>query len=215
MPRVHVVASGECLSGIAARYGFADYRDVYRHADNEALRKNRPNPNVLHPGDEVVIPDRETKEVAAATGRSHRFEVKVPRKMLRLRVLDREGNAVANAPYELEIGEELRSGKSTNGDGVLEEKIPADAKGASVHFADRTLDLTFGTINPLASTPDGGVSGAQSRLRNLGYPVGPIDGKAGPRTRSALGLFQQDQDLDATCALDDATRKKLEQAHGS
>jgi N-acetylmuramoyl-L-alanine amidase len=215
MAHTHVVRSGECLSAIAARYGFRDYRTVYHHPGNKALRKKRPNPNILHPGDEIFIPDREDAAQKCQTGRVHRFKVHLPRKILRLRVLDREGKPIANAPYDFEIGGELREGKTTDGDGCLVETVPVDATSAQVHFADRTLALSFGAINPLSDTPDKGVSGAQSRLRNLGYPVGAVDGIAGPRTRSAIGLFQLDQGLPMTCELDDATRAKLEKAHGS
>lgn len=54
----HVVRQGECLSAIAKRYGFASYRIIYDHPDNAELRRARPNPNLLFPGDVIVIPDR-------------------------------------------------------------------------------------------------------------------------------------------------------------
>ncbi len=57
-PIVHVVESGESLSKIAALYGmgFAAWRKIYNHPLNEELREKRPNPNLIHPGDEVKIP---------------------------------------------------------------------------------------------------------------------------------------------------------------
>ena len=57
-PTVHVVQKGESLSKIAALYGmgFAAWRKIYDHPDNEPLREKRPNPNLIQPGDEVVIP---------------------------------------------------------------------------------------------------------------------------------------------------------------
>jgi peptidoglycan hydrolase-like protein with peptidoglycan-binding domain len=62
---------------------------------------------------------------------------------------------------------------------------------------------------------DDGVSGAQGRLLNLGYPVGPIDGKLGPRTRAALRQFQTDMKLQPVSGeLDDQTKKALVKAHG-
>lgn len=57
-PIVHVVQPGESLSKIAALYGmgFAAWRKIYNHPLNEELRAKRPNPNLIHPGDEVMIP---------------------------------------------------------------------------------------------------------------------------------------------------------------
>lgn len=57
--------------------------------------------------------------------------------------------------------------------------------------------------------PSAEVSGAQGRLHGLGYSVGPIDGKLGPRTTDALRSFQADEGLEPTGELDDATKAKL------
>ena len=43
----HTVAQGECLSTIAASYGFRDYRTVYNDPANAEFREKRPNPNVI------------------------------------------------------------------------------------------------------------------------------------------------------------------------
>lgn len=82
------------------------------------------------------------------------------------------------------------------------------------HRGDLSWDLGIGELNPLHDAPDGGVSGAQARLRNLGYDRGAIDGRAGPRTTSALRRFQRDHDLDVSGTLDDPTRSALQKAHG-
>ena len=49
----------------------------------------------------------------------------------------------------------------------------------------------------------GEVREAQTLLRSLGYDVGPIDGRVGPRVRSALTAFQRDSALAPTGQLDD------------
>lgn len=59
----HTVKAGECLSSIAASYGFRDYRTICDHPSNAAFRAKRPNPNLIYPGDVVMIP------VAAPGGR--------------------------------------------------------------------------------------------------------------------------------------------------
>lgn len=59
------------------------------------------------------------------------------------------------------------------------------------------------------------ITGAQGRLKNLGYSVGPIDGVLGRRTGEALRAFQHDQGIEVTGELDDATQAKLaEFGHG-
>lgn len=50
----------------------------------------------------------------------------------------------------------------------------------------------------------------QSRLRGLGYQVGPIDGIVGPKTMAALEQFQMRHGLPATGILDQATKAAIE-----
>src|SRR5260370_36720170 len=57
----HTVTQGEHLSRIAKRYGFSDHRTIWDHARNAALKQEHQNPNVLFPGDQLFIPDREQK----------------------------------------------------------------------------------------------------------------------------------------------------------
>jgi len=68
MPRTHVVVEGESLSTIAAAEGFRDFRKLYDAPENAELRKKRPNPNLIRPGDEVVIPDRKPLSVTVTPG---------------------------------------------------------------------------------------------------------------------------------------------------
>ena len=51
MATLHTVVQGEHLSRIAKQYGFTDYRVIWEHRRNAALRGKR-NPNVLFPGGE-------------------------------------------------------------------------------------------------------------------------------------------------------------------
>ena len=211
---IHVVQQGECLSKIAARYGFGDYRVLYDHPDNAELKKKRVNPNVLEPGDRIVIPDKDLKvEEGLATGKLHRFRVRRPRKELRLKLEGHDGKPLAGAAYVLDVGGERHEG-TTDGDGKLEQKVPVSETTGTLTIAGRVLHLRLGHLNPLDAA-DGGISGAQGRLSNLGYNPGPADGVLGRRTRTALALFQHDEKLDVTGKLDDTTKKKLEEKHGS
>jgi hypothetical protein len=54
----YTVRPGDTLGKIAARYGFSNYREIYDHPANAAFKAKRPNPNLIFPGDVIVIPDR-------------------------------------------------------------------------------------------------------------------------------------------------------------
>jgi len=69
-------------------------------------------------------------------------------------------------------------------------------------------DLRLGTIDPISS-----ISGIQSRLNNLGFDCGAVDGVLGPRTEAALRAFQQAHDLPPTGEADAATQDALFRRH--
>jgi peptidoglycan hydrolase-like protein with peptidoglycan-binding domain len=75
--------------------------------------------------------------------------------------------------------------------------------------------LLIGNLNPAKDTDDEGVSGIQSRLRNLGYSPGKVDGIYGPRTAAAIAAFQHDNKLEVDGKISDALVSKLEELHGS
>jgi hypothetical protein len=54
----YTVRAGDTLTAIARRFGFASWRDIYYHPDNETFRKKRPNPDKIFPGDVLAIPGR-------------------------------------------------------------------------------------------------------------------------------------------------------------
>ncbi len=193
MSKIHVVSQGECLSRIAKRYGFKDYRTIYEHAENAGLRQKRPNPNVLHPGDRISIPDMRRKEEVCSTGRLHRFVIKEPQRILRIALEDVDGKRLEGCAYTLKVGAKSYTGTVPAG-GLLEKPIPADDETGSlkVKIGNREYEWTLGvaTLNPMAETPDRGVTGTQARLKNLGFDPGPIDGILGPKTTNAIRAFQ-------------------------
>jgi hypothetical protein len=211
----HTVKQGESLSKIADEYGFSDFHSIWDHPDNAELKQKRQNPNVLYPGDDVFIPEKELKEVSGATEQRHRFQCRVPKEILRIALEDSNGNPIANAPYELLIEEEIHRG-TTDDKGRLEQRIPMDSQKGQLRLENGlTWDLLIGHLNPLgADTSDQGISGAQGRLLNLGYEVGKVDGIFGAKTEAALKQFQADGSLPVTGRLDEATRTKLIETHG-
>jgi N-acetylmuramoyl-L-alanine amidase len=208
----HVVKQGECLSLIAAAYGFADWKLIYDDGANAALKKKRPNPHVLHPGDEVMIPERDQTPVEVATGKEHRFVLKVPKRALEVKMLDDHKLPLKSESWVAVVGDIVYSGV-TDGDGVLTLDLPVDASRASLWVAGLTRELDLGALNPMDEAPDEGVSGVQGRLLGLGFDPGPIDGVMGPRTRAAVVAFQRHFQLKITGKADDATRARLKKEY--
>lgn len=213
MPHNHQVKQGECLASIAKRYGFCDFRAVYDHARNGSFKQKRPNPNIIYPGDILFIPDKQAKQERRQASQRHAFAIPRPVKTLRIAVEDADGHRLANAPYQLSVGDVLLIG-STDGQAVLERQIPEDAAEGQLTVREHVWPLLIEHLNPVEHTPDNGVSGMQARLRNLGYDVGNVDGIAGPRTRAALEQFQREAELPVTGALDAPTRGNLLEKHG-
>lgn len=218
MPHVHTVVQGECLSVIAQRYGVSSARTLYEASENEALRRKRPDPNILFPGDQVVIPDKTTKQVEIPTGAWHRFVVDRPQRTrkLRLKLQDAAGEALASVPYRLELhtaGEpEVLDGQTT-GDGVLEHEVSSAAQSVTLRIGRMVRRLQLGYLNPLREAPDAGVTGVQARLNNLGYGAGPVDGVLGPRTQAAIRAFQRDHEQPETGAIDEPLLGAIERQH--
>jgi len=76
MPIHHTVRQGEYLAKICRQHGFPDWQKVWDNADNADLKSKRKSPNVLYPGDVVVIPDAESGEESGATEQRHTFKAK-------------------------------------------------------------------------------------------------------------------------------------------
>jgi hypothetical protein len=207
--KTHIVLPGECLATIAKLYGFRDWKLLYEAPENDALRQRRPNPNVLRAGDEVKIPEREAKQLARPPEQRHRFRACSARWILRLRLLDPAGKAITDTPYRLllDVDPAERSGR-TDGDGMVIESLPAEARSGLLRILGDDIELALGDLDPIER-----VTGVQQRLRNLGYDVGPPDGIVGKRTRAAVQQFQRTQGLEPSAQIDDATRRRLVEVH--
>src|ERR687888_362780 len=99
----HTVKQGEHISRIAEQYRFYDCHTIWDHPDNSALKQKRQNPNVLFPGDQLAIPDKQPKKVTCATTRKHRFKIKAQTVMLRFVLRDLNSEPIADTPCVLEV----------------------------------------------------------------------------------------------------------------
>lgn len=199
------------MSSIAALYGFPDYQVIYGHGANAALRKDRPNPNVLLPGDSVFVPEIKPLEKACPTDARHKFILKRSKVRLRLVLKDADG-PMAQRPYTLTVDGRPPVEGVTDGSGLLEQPVPVDAKSAELRFQSGTDPksgfltwvLQLGSLDPFDK-----VSGVQARLNNLGFFCGKVDGIVGPRTEKALRSFQEQNGLPKTGRIDAATSARL------
>lgn len=205
----YVVKQGDCLSSIGARFGFFP-EVLWDLPENAELKNLRKDPNVLCPKDIIYIPDKRQKTETAAADQKHRFRKKNTPAVLRLQLLDSEDKPRAGINYVLDLGGRLING-TTDGDGKLEESIPSDTKTASLTLENEdVIPLELGALDPIDM-----VSGVKERLLNLGYECGSINEQIDDEAEEALKEFQAEHDLEETGQIDQATKDKLLEIHGS
>jgi N-acetylmuramoyl-L-alanine amidase len=207
----HKVAQGEYLSLIALNYGFTDYMTVYNHPKNAQFRQKRPNPNVIYPGDVLYIPDKQEKQEQRGTAQRHQFTKSGATVRVRIQLKDKQRKIMPNVSYTLKVGSEVKTGK-TDGQGILEQDVPIGVPKGLLTVPDYgcAWELQIGHLDPIDT-----VTGYQARLKNLGYPVGPVDGIVGPLTRNAVMMFQADYPplaVDGICG--PKTQAKLKEVYG-
>src|SRR5579884_547443 len=212
----HVVEQGEYLSMIAKRYGFAGHAIIWNHEKNADLKSKRENPNVLFPGDQLFIPDKENKKLSINTGATATFQVKRDKLKLRLAVSGLYLGPLENAEFEVSVdGEAVK--QVIKDYGIIEVEVPPTAKTAELLIKEKgsdqdpvTIPIQIGHLDPV-DTP----SGQKARLNNLGYFAGFPAKEDEKLFRSAVEEFQCDQKLkiDGVCGAN--TQAKLKEAHGS
>jgi len=210
MPTQQKIQQGQCVSSIADQFHVPS-NIIWNAPQNTDLKQRRWDPNILMPGDELFVPDLQTRQDAGATEQRHTFQVSREKVTLKLRILD-EGEPRANEPYVLKIDTDLIEGH-TDDDGQLEHAIPPQVERAVLRLGkdEEAQDyiLKLGHCDPLSE-----MTGVQARLKNLGYYDGLVDGVNSKHTKQALGEFQHDHDLKVTSQIDDPTRNQLKSQHG-
>lgn len=170
MAETHIVQPGECVLSIAESLGVY-WKRIWEASENEELKARRSEPNILAPGDELYIPDRELREESAETEARHRYRVQRGVE-LRIRVHDMNGPR-ANQPYHLEAEGKIFKGetKKTDKDGLAVIRVPAALlRGILVlGKAEDEYEIFIGFMDPHDS-----VTGQHARLQNMGYHVGGV-----------------------------------------
>jgi len=210
----HVVKEGECLSTIAHRHGFF-WETIWKLPENDGLRELRANPNVLQKGDAVFIPELRAKTLTKATEQRHVVELKdVP---FKYKICLRQGGvARSNMAYTIEFDDGTIEDDTTDDKGLVEGFVPTHAQRAKLSLqGEKCTDvyrIEFGKLDPFQSADD--VRGLQQRLHNLGYRCAD-NGKYDEQTQRKLRKFQDDNELRPTGELDDRSKNKIIELHGS
>lgn len=218
MPRTHIVKQGQGLARIARIYGIADWHVIYNDPANAEFRKKRPNPEVIYPGDRIIIPDPVTKSAPVEEKKDNGFVANISKSMLQVKVERGNGLPLDGWTYRLTVGAAKSSGTvPSNGmvsckvdpaakDGELVVEPPSDTREEPYRFR---LKISF--LDPESST-----SGVQGRLNNLGIDSGAVDGKQRWELEQAVIAFRLAH-MSGTAAsptVDDAVRQKLRELHG-
>lgn len=207
MPINHRVREGETVASIAAQHGLAP-ETVWDDPANAQLKEQRGDPNILSPGDVVVVPDKQAKEESGAAEQRHRFRTHRGTVTLRLVLRDAADQPVADAVCSLVVG-----GRSfdltTDGDGQIEHVVPAGEQDGKLLVGERLVPLKVGHLDPINEH-----AGRRERLNNLGYRAGQGDDADDPVFRSAVEEFQCDHGLTVDGVVGQATQAKLQEIHG-
>jgi hypothetical protein len=124
---------------------------------------------------------------------------------------DRPRNGVE---YLLEIdGNTIRG--TTDDEGTIETQIPPNARRGRLTLAPGTpneeeIEINIGHMNPISET-----SGVMQRLNNLGFHCGDEAEESSPELEAAIRRFQERYDLEVTGELDQTTRDRISEVHGS
>jgi Putative peptidoglycan binding domain/LysM domain len=215
----HTVKQGEHLSSIARRYGFSDYKIIWNDPNNVKLKEQRKNPNVLYPGDQLYIRDKEEKQESRSTEQHHTFQIKNPKLELRLVLEDQFSKPIKNAQCELHVENQVLH-LTSDGLGHINQSIPATAENALLIIKDpktplneMAIPIKIGHLDPVEEQ-----SGQLSRLNNLGYFAGPLESASKEENQalflSAVEEFQCDHGLTVDGKCGPLTQTKLRRVHG-
>jgi len=207
MATTHIVKAGENLARIAKQYKIANWRDLYHHPDNSALRQLRPDPNMLFQGDQIIIPQQQQQKATIRTGAKHRFEIRQcePQK-LTFRLTDCAGNPQEKIPVVYTLNG-VQQTRFSDRQGKLEIQLPdpdIDEFPMDI-FADPESDQPTHQylVKPSHLAPVQEVAGVQARLNSLGHDCGIADGIYGNKTKAGIESFEKANGMKVTGTISD------------
>lgn len=217
MPQVHTVVQGETLTRIARKYKFSSWKMLYDHPDNAPFRALRDNPNIICPGDTLVIPDKEPRFMCIASGKSHTFILKREREVFKMKLLNSRGKVWQGRRAVLTVGDQTVDGE-INDQGIIELPLKQgnETEGTLEVYLNPKSDqpthkvtVKIGHLDPVDT-----LKGVQERCNQLGFPCGFADGIMGSKTRSGVQAFQQTHGLEVDGIPGPQTKAKLKDVFG-
>jgi hypothetical protein len=145
---------------------------------------------------------------------THQFVVANQNRKLRVRMQLR-GEPLGDKQYQFFVDDFLLGAGTTDGDGLIEQFVPSDARAVRIRIPDPGIDRVL-ELTPEEAFP--GVKklkGVQARLRHLDFYKGQVDGERSDVLDAAIRAFKRARGLAFDHTLDDATRAALEEAYGS
>lgn len=211
--RPYIVKQGDYLEKIAHALGF-DADTVWADGKNAELKQKR-DPNLLHPGDILYVPDAKPTWLPLQAGTTNQYVADVPKTHLKL-TFSNAGAPRANEPYVVKgLGAAVDG--TSGGDGTIEIDVPVHVREIQIVFpkAKIAYPVQIGDMDPIDET-----AGVRKRLQHLGFEPswadpGPPEEVMLAADRLALLSFQRVNGLETTGVADDATKKALVAAHGS
>ncbi len=211
------IKPGDCITSLAYERGFRP-ETIWDTPENAVVKKLREDPGVLLPGDRIFLPAKRLHQEAQSTGQRHRFRRLGSAAQLRIEFLVGD-TPMANQPYVLTIdGRQIRG--CTDDSGLLEEPIPANAKGGTLQLGEgeqqHEFELALGHLDPVSAP-----SGQRARLNHLGFDCGWSDSGSDESRAEALALFRHTHRPDDADDADDAdddeavTIDELGRVHGA
>ena len=209
--KAHTVNEGECLSSIAQENGFF-WETIWNHPENKKLQELRKDPNILNPGDVVMIPDKRLKELSEPTTQVYKYKLKNTPVKFKMRIL-RDGKPRAGEKFVLMIEKAEAKRGTIPPDGRIEISILPQAKQGELVIGEgaeaEVYKLRLGALDPVET-----VSGVKARLNNLGFDCGEIDNKLDEETTEAILDFQSYiNHPNPNGEIDDKTRDALKKLH--
>ena len=196
------------------------WKTIWDDGKNATLKTDRPDSELLLPGDQMWIPPAEKKEDNKETGKQHPYVQQETTIKLQMRLLNGQHKAYASTECKITVDTDPEVTKTTDGDGKFTvENVKADAKVAVLKYLGRTVELTIGCLDPIEEP-----SGVKARLKNLSYIPGDIEGTVDgtldtdQELKDGLKAFQSQYKTECgkepDGVMDDKTRKALKDVYG-
>jgi hypothetical protein len=208
--RSHTVKQGDTLNKIARAHGLKDGKTLYDAAENAALRKKRPNPDRIRPGDQVNIPSRKAAAVQAPLGSLVRLVVERPplAAVLKLRLVDAEERPLEGVTYYVEGAGVSYSGELAGG--RIQHDFPEHCEEVTLSLVGEDL-FSQQTLSLVHEEDD--VSSLQARLSNLGWYSGAVDGQESDALSAAVAYYRKERNAAGGAGVDGALEARIDEEY--